>query len=121
MLSLFQAEVIHSLGEQIGTQLAHAENVGAEGNVEESLKLMEEVDRLKKEKSTVEVRRYVYMVISNRCFVNCLVALEHHGDVSAILLYCQPFCFRRICYALPAHNTALLQIIRQRSVAVKTN
>ena len=64
MLSLFQAEVIHSLGEQIGTQLAHAENVGAEGNVEESLKLMEEVDRLKKEKSTVEVRRCIHMVIS---------------------------------------------------------
>ena len=53
---LLQAEVIHRLGEQIGTKLAHAENVGAEGNVEESLKLMDEVDRLKKEKSTVEVR-----------------------------------------------------------------
>ena len=26
-----------------------------------------------------------------------------------------------VTYALPAHNTALLQIIRQRSVAVKTN
>ncbi|KAI0228194.1 putative RNA-binding protein Luc7-like 1 [Lamellibrachia satsuma] len=50
-----KAEVIHRLGEQIGTKLAHAENVGAEGNVEESLKLMEEVDRLKKDKSTVEI------------------------------------------------------------------
>ena len=63
-ITLFQAEVIHRLGEQIGTQLAHAENVGAEGNVEESLKLMEEVDRLKKEKSSVEVTSYKFLNVS---------------------------------------------------------
>ena len=58
--------MIHRLGEQIGTKLAHAENVGAEGNVEESLKLMEEVDRLKKDKSTVEVRGHLHEAILNR-------------------------------------------------------
>lgn len=47
---------IHAFGEQIGTKLAKAEELGAEGNVDESLKLMEEVDALKKQKSEAEVR-----------------------------------------------------------------
>ena len=34
---------------------------------------------------------------------------------------CQLLRIRRICYALAAQNTALLQIIRQRAVAVETN
>lgn len=51
----FQAEVIHQLGEKIGTKLARAEEVGAEGNVEESLKAMQEVEELKKKKAQAEV------------------------------------------------------------------
>ena len=50
-----QADAIHALGEQIGTKLARAEELGADGNVEESLRLMEEVEELKREKSTAEV------------------------------------------------------------------
>ena len=50
-----KAERIHELGEKMGTTLAKAEEVGAEGNVEESLRLMKEVEDLKKEKSTAEV------------------------------------------------------------------
>lgn len=50
-----QAEMIHQLGEQIGTKLAKAEAAGAEGLVEESLKSMEEVEDLKKKKSQLEV------------------------------------------------------------------
>jgi len=50
-----KAEVIHALGEQIGTMLAKSEELGADGNVEESLKYMEEVERLKKEKATAEI------------------------------------------------------------------
>lgn len=46
---------IHAFGEQIGTKLARAEELGAEGNVDESLKLMEEVEALKKQKSEAEV------------------------------------------------------------------
>jgi len=46
---------IHAFGEQIGTKLARAEQLGSEGNVEESLKLMEEVEALKKQKSAAEV------------------------------------------------------------------
>lgn len=51
----FQVNVIHAFGEQIGTKLAKAEEVGAEGNVDESLRLMEEVEELKKQKSSAEV------------------------------------------------------------------
>lgn len=50
-----KAEVIHGLGEQIGTKLARAEEVGADGNVAESLTLMDEVENLKKTKSTAEI------------------------------------------------------------------
>lgn len=52
---MFQVNAIHALGEQIGTKLARAEALGAEGMVDESLKLMEEVDELKKQKSAAEV------------------------------------------------------------------
>ena len=50
-----KADSIHNLGEQIGTKLAKAEELGADGNVEESLKLMEEVEELKKAKTAAEV------------------------------------------------------------------
>jgi len=46
---------VHELAEQIGKKLAAAELAGAEGNVEESLKLMEEVEKIKKEKGGAEV------------------------------------------------------------------
>ena len=55
-LPYIQADLIHDLGEQIGTTLANAEEIGAEGNVDESLKLMQEVEDLKKKKAAAEVR-----------------------------------------------------------------
>lgn len=45
---------IHELGEQIGTKLAKVEELGAQGLVEESMKLTEEVDELRKAKSDAE-------------------------------------------------------------------
>ena len=47
---------MHDIGEKIGKKLAEAEHQGAEGNVEESLKMMEEVERLKEEKRKAEVQ-----------------------------------------------------------------
>ena len=44
----------HELAEQIGKKLAEAEKEGAMGNVEQSLKLMEEVEQLKKQKEIAE-------------------------------------------------------------------
>lgn len=48
-------EIINTLGEQIGTKLAKAEEEGAKGDVDASLKYMEEVEELKKRKATEEV------------------------------------------------------------------
>ena len=45
-ISIFLLQV-HSLAEEIGKKLAQAEEVGAEGKVEESIKLMEEVRKIK--------------------------------------------------------------------------
>lgn len=45
---------VHELAEMIGKKLAAAEAAGNEGNVEESLKLMEEVEKIKKEKNYAE-------------------------------------------------------------------
>ncbi|KAK7112725.1 putative RNA-binding protein Luc7-like 1 isoform X2 [Littorina saxatilis] len=50
-----KADQIHQLGEQIGTRMAEAEEMGAEGLVDESLKLMEEIEDIKKQKAQLEI------------------------------------------------------------------
>jgi RNA-binding protein Luc7-like 2 len=45
---------IHELGEQIGTKLSRAEELGAQGLVDESMKLLEEVEELRKSKNDSE-------------------------------------------------------------------
>ncbi|XP_076447899.1 putative RNA-binding protein Alsin2 isoform X2 [Babylonia areolata] len=50
-----KADQIHQLGEQIGTKMATAEEMGAEGLVDESLKLMEEIEEIKKQKAQLEI------------------------------------------------------------------
>ena len=45
---------VNELGEAIGKKLAAAEAAGNEGNVEESLRLMDEVEKIKKEKIAAE-------------------------------------------------------------------
>ncbi|XP_046856709.1 putative RNA-binding protein Luc7-like 2 isoform X2 [Xenia sp. Carnegie-2017] len=49
-----EAQAVHALGEKIGKKLAEAEALGAEGNVDESLKAMNEVDELKEQKRIAE-------------------------------------------------------------------
>lgn len=46
---------VNELAELFGKKLAEAEAAGNEGNVEESLRLMEEVDKIKKEKVAAEM------------------------------------------------------------------
>lgn len=46
---------VHELAEQIGKKLAVAEQAGVEGDVEESMKIMEEVENIKKEKIAAEI------------------------------------------------------------------
>lgn len=45
----------HELTEQIGKKLVQAEKEGEQGNIDASLKLMEEIDQLKKEKEILEM------------------------------------------------------------------
>ncbi|CAG4979817.1 unnamed protein product [Colias eurytheme] len=49
-----KANAVHELAEQIGQKLARAEALGEEGMVEESVKLMGEIDELRKEKAVAE-------------------------------------------------------------------
>lgn len=49
-----KANSVHELAEQIGQKLAKAEQLGEEGFVEESMKLMEEVEDLRKRKLEAE-------------------------------------------------------------------
>ena len=49
-----KAEKVHQLAEEIGKKLAMAEQAGAEGKVEESMKLMEEVEDIRKKKLLAE-------------------------------------------------------------------
>jgi len=49
-----KANLVHDLAENIGKKLAAAEQKGADGEVEESIKLMEEVEELRKNKAEAE-------------------------------------------------------------------
>uniref|UniRef100_A0A0A9ZIS0 Putative RNA-binding protein Luc7-like 2 n=1 Tax=Lygus hesperus TaxID=30085 RepID=A0A0A9ZIS0_LYGHE len=49
-----KANVVHELAEEIGKKLAKAEALGAEGMVDDSLKLMGEIDDLRKKKNMAE-------------------------------------------------------------------
>ncbi|XP_017302185.1 putative RNA-binding protein Luc7-like 1 [Diaphorina citri] len=49
-----KANAVHQLAEDIGKKLAKAEELGAEGFVEESLKLMTEIEDLRKKKAEAE-------------------------------------------------------------------
>ena len=60
---MFYISQVHELAEQIGKKLARAEELGADGLVEESMKLMEEV-RLLSDFSMV----YVRFMLATRAF-----------------------------------------------------
>lgn len=49
-----KANAVHELAEQIGKKLAKAEQLGEEGLVDESMKLMEEIDELRARKLEAE-------------------------------------------------------------------
>ena len=52
---VFQADKVHELAESIGKKLAEAEKLGAEGNVEKSMEVMQEVEDIRKKKLEAEV------------------------------------------------------------------
>lgn len=51
----FKAERVHELNEEIGKLLAKVEQLGADGNVEESQKVMDEVEKARVKKREAEV------------------------------------------------------------------
>lgn len=51
-----QAEKVHELNEEIGKLLAKAEQLGAEGNVDEAQKVLQEVEKVRSTKKDAEVR-----------------------------------------------------------------
>lgn len=53
--SLWKAERVHELNEEIGKLLAKVEQLGADGNVEESQKVMDEVEKARAKKREAEV------------------------------------------------------------------
>lgn len=50
-----QAEKVHELNEEIGKLLAKAEQLGAEGNVDEAQKVLQEVEKVRTKKKDAEV------------------------------------------------------------------
>lgn len=50
-----KAERVHELNEEIGKLLAKVEQLGADGNVEESQKVMDEVEKARAKKREAEV------------------------------------------------------------------
>lgn len=57
-----QAEKVHELNEEIGKLLAKAEQLGAEGNVDEAQKVLQEVEKVRTKKKDAEVRRVLHAV-----------------------------------------------------------
>ena len=50
-----QAEKVHELNEEIGKLLAKSEQLGAEGNVDEAQKVLQEVEKVRSRKRDAEV------------------------------------------------------------------
>ena len=63
--AVLQAEKVHELNEEIGKLLAKAEQLGAEGNVDEAQKVLHEVEKVRSKKKDAEVRNEL-------CFLNRL-------------------------------------------------
>lgn len=61
-----QAEKVHELNEDIGKLLAKAEQLGAEGNVDESQKILMEVEKVRAKKKEAEVQ----------CWLSCELSQE---------------------------------------------
>lgn len=55
VIAVVKAEKVHELNEEIGKLLAKAEQLGAEGNVDEAQKVLQEVEKVRTKKKDAEV------------------------------------------------------------------
>ena len=92
-----QADQIHQLGEKIGTNMAKAEEMGADGMVDESLKLMEEIEDIKKQKAQLEVTKV--LCLCNSCIVCLNFFATSRTQLFDATIY-PSLCVRRICAAV---------------------
>ena len=77
---MLQADGIHQLGEEIGVKLANSETMGAEGKVEESMRLLEEVEELKKRKAMAEVNT-TQIILKKQYSPRCYATLVLSGAI----------------------------------------
>lgn len=63
---LLKAERVHELNEEIGKLLAKVEQLGADGNVEESQKVMDEVEKARAKKREAEVNVYFILFLGRQ-------------------------------------------------------
>lgn len=66
-MDAFQAEKVHELNEEIGKLLAKAEQLGAEGNVDEAQKVLQEVEKVRTRKKDAEVSREDWCFLWGSC------------------------------------------------------
>lgn len=69
------------MNEEIGKLLAKAEQLGAEGNVDEAQKVLQEVEKVRTKKKDAEVRQHIFHLY----FVTLFPCTNCH----IILLYCE--------------------------------
>lgn len=69
-----QAEKVHELNEEIGKLLAKAEQLGAEGNVDEAQKVLQEVEKVRTKKKDAEVSTS-YLLLTHSEFRDWIVLM----------------------------------------------
>ncbi len=77
----WQAEKVHELNEEIGKLLAKAEQLGAEGNVDEAQTVLQEVEKVRTKKKDAEVHQHTILFI-------CKILNVHNHK-----MWCYPFNF----------------------------
>lgn len=87
-----QAEKVHELNEEIGKLLAKAEQLGAEGNVDEAQKVLQEVEKVRTRKKDAEVGvgESEETHCLNGCCSFCSSTLHHLMCSFVCLVNCSP-------------------------------
>ncbi|KAG7226358.1 hypothetical protein INR49_013769 [Caranx melampygus] len=83
-----KAEKVHELNEEIGKLLAKAEQLGAEGNVDEAQKVLQEVEKVRTRKKDAEVWN------------------EYSGETSS-LVECDTFLYQYVNLLIPQHLSSV--------------
>lgn len=86
-----QAEKVHELNEEIGKLLAKAEQLGAEGNVDEAQKVLQEVEKVRTKKKDAEVRQCFYDVYFVNMFPSTSCHISFIQNITFIILVCNAF------------------------------